>query len=430
MTPLYRFCGIISAFILVLSTGCFSESSDTSVMVPIDFPARAMTGTVPAEIESITISVSGPGMSTVTETFTSLEDDFILQVPSGSDRTFTVTATVAEASDSVVAEYRGTATANLQAGSSIDLPVSMKAFSTRILLLDPHNYQMVKINSFESPSIVYLVGNSFGTISISDFYPWDYDMDSQGRLYIANKYSYPDDVVIRIDDFLGTNDTLAVTSNSGSGVITIAIDRKSNIIYHSRGGTNLEYTPIDEPDTKVSMTNAIDSYINDIEALAVDDEGMLYIAESTTGDYDRILKIDPAAPSEIIASYETAFDFQSDSYSTYVKTDIMIADGSIYVTNLGGDDNYKIMRFNTDLEPVGNYGIQIPDAALAPTKGQFYGPVHFAAIRNDKLYIMDENNINYTFYNNLVSMDDMTGSNWQDFDESGNEVYFEYFYSC
>ena len=170
-----------------------------------------------------------------------------------------------------------------------------------------------------------------------------------------------------------------------------------------------------------------------IIAMAVDEEGMLYIADAgdtgVDGD-DSFIKFNPNT-EQVIKSYSTNIDFRQGEIpvnlgSIQNLSDIIISYGYVYLLNFGVTNGNLILKFNTDLELIDGYGTKAPDLATDTARGHFYGPHIFAGLRKDKFYILDEMGSQQMGlgYDKLISMDDMDGNNW-DYNDS-----FPFFYDC
>ena len=66
----------------------------------------------------------------------------------------------------------------------------------------------------------------------ANFLPFDVDLDSSGRIYVANNNSTSTyGRVIRIDDIEGNN--LTQFEDKSAGISAVAIDRSNNYVYYA-----------------------------------------------------------------------------------------------------------------------------------------------------------------------------------------------------
>ena len=102
--------------------GCTFDTSQTSgksmvVNVGISTAATTMT--------SLELTVSGPEMSTITETYSGDATTLAIEVPAGEDRTFELRATPDPAERSEVMRYRGASTVDLYPGVTESITLTM-----------------------------------------------------------------------------------------------------------------------------------------------------------------------------------------------------------------------------------------------------------------------------------------------------------------
>jgi hypothetical protein len=138
-----------------------------------------------------------------------------------------------------------------------------------------------------------------------------------------------------------------------------------------------------------------------IFGLAVDDEGMLYVAAQLESG-GIITKYDP---------FLEAIVKQIPAQTGYIPSDIMFKDPYIYVAGASEIEPSKIIRMTRDLT---NSQELSGDPGSADS---FSGPKRFIGKSNDSIYLIDgpvdmDNNP----VNGLVSFDSFDGTEWTRFD--------------
>ncbi len=115
-------------------------------------------------MERYDLTISGDGMDTIEESFPGSETSIVLEVPAGEGRRFELLAVVDPADPGSIRRYRGISTVDLEAGSTVDIAMTMEAVP-----LEP---------SFEAA-----VTNPFGLSSLDDHaHPAFVDIDGDGDL--------------------------------------------------------------------------------------------------------------------------------------------------------------------------------------------------------------------------------------------------------
>ena len=118
-------------FILFSFTSCSdpeqrltgSDSMSTVILDLGETPADAegpMLAQVPLGIVSVSVTVTGPGMSLISITETTIDGVRALSIPAGPARLFTVQV------DTLSEYFIGTAVANLPAGVTVSVPIVME----------------------------------------------------------------------------------------------------------------------------------------------------------------------------------------------------------------------------------------------------------------------------------------------------------------
>jgi hypothetical protein len=330
------------------------------------------------------------------------------------------------------AELRGFTTETLVPGGTSTVVLDMDLDSTKLVLPDPTNPTAGRIIQFDDISDITsqeLKGSGISNIGFFDFdfKPWDLDFDDQGRIYIANNYGGSGmgrNAVIRVDDISGSGGIIFNEPEYDYGIWAVTVDRKNKYVYYAPSGALTPPYRIYRSDldgageVSIDLNSGVDT-VQTILGMAIDENGKLYIAGDNAAGQDRIFRVNPTPPTgNVEVTYQTNL---TDPW------DILVKDNQLYVANRAGADNFKIIRLNPDFSgPVG-YGL---DTGVADTgQGKFYGPRRFVAILNKKISIIDDREIN--FLDKVVSMDDITGANWQTLPISGDgQSLFTFFYNC
>lgn len=439
---------LIFIILLITVTGCYNpdENSDTAVInfnlgTGSNSSARFSKAPSASDISSFVLTITGEGMSTISVTYGADTTQISLEVPAGNAREIELVCNIDPSSPGAVLSYMGNTTENLTAGETVNVALSMMLYETKIIFPNPNDFQgasyrrIIQLDSINDSSPIELriadVNPSLNPIST--FMPWDIDFDFNGRIYIANNDSSTDnDCVIRIDNFTTPNPEKVAENGSLYGILSVAVDRINNLLYYSSTNNTLQVTDLSSasfPDIGTSIDISSISLNPYIIAIAVDNDGMLYLADA--GDIgvdtdDQFVKFNPYT-SNVIRTYTNNINFRQQSGgSTNNLSDIMFFDNIVYLLNFNGSNNYLVMQFNTDLQLTSGYGVKVSSYVTDTTQNHYYGPHFFAARRRDKYYIMDEMGSNSygTEFNKLVSMDDISGTNW-DFNDS-----FDFFYDC
>jgi len=305
--------------------------------------------------------------------------------------------------------------------------VLMGVYETKIVIPDPGpssspNNRIIQINDISGAGYTIKTGASIGFLG--SFMPWDIDFDARGRIYIAtNGFATGECRVIRLNNTNSTSYSL-VADNNLSGIIALAVDRIRNYVYFSPSNPatatygfrrcNLDGTGM----TVVLTVTGVDT-IQTVTGMDVDSSGMLYISGSNSLGQPRIFQYDPVAQT-VTRVYTTNLNGPED---------VRVISPYIYVANANGGANLKILQLDGNLQFVAGYGSQV---AIPPdtNPGQFYGPRHFVAIRNDSLIIMDDYSAP-TNADKLVSITNILGAGWTTLPTTGDgQSLFKFYYGC
>ncbi len=381
----------------------------------------AVAQSAPASFSNITVRVTGPDIALIEKSFAPYST-ISLSVPAGALRIFEVTAYVAPGDPSAAASFRGTSSANCPAGETVSVPVVMGLNETKIVIPDPFDNifysirRLIQINDMTGSGWTDIQGSDIGFAGT--FYPLDVDFDSRGRIYIANNATSGSDVVIRINNMSATeHDTLG--TGSGSGIVSVAVDRARNQVYYATSSGTLKRCNLDgTADAAISKTGS--ENVNLIRGLDMASDGTLYIAGTNGSGLPRIFR------------YDTASTQVTASYGTYLGNpnylDVKSRGPNVYVANPGGASGYVIIQLTADLQFIAGYGSIV--SSLNTNPGMFYSPQRFVGIRNDTLIVTDERPPNEDI-DKLVSFNDITGAGWTTYGTTGKGVgQFQFFYGC
>ena len=394
----------IVLLVFTLST-CFF-TGNTSVSVSPVIKAIGM----PTGITSVELTVSGPGMNTIDVVYDSLPSTIDLTVPTGSHRTFELVVYV-DTPIIAATSYKGTTTVDLSQGNA-EVNLTMRVGSTKLIIPDAFNNRIIQIDD--------MAGNNWSTVTQGgligwpavDFLPWDIDFDNEGRILIANNGDMMASPIIwRINSI---SDPVYTPLNIGTawGYIAIAADRKNNLIYFA--STTQLYS------CNNFGTDLVSTYdmtgITTINGLAVDENGVVYIADSGS---DSIFKYNPISQSIIGSNSSVNLNF---------PWDILVKDDHIYVANYAGVDNWKIIKFDQNLDSEVGFGKISGDTDTTPN--YFRGPRKFIAISPKKFYLIDENGSSFGDVERVVAFSDEFSSIWEAFEPStiGQTPFI--FYDC
>lgn len=379
----------------------------------------------PSSITSIVLNVTGPGMTPIETIYAANTTSISIDIPAGISRHITVTANIDPANIRAVLTYQGNSLVDLQPGESKEVSLPMYSQETKLVL---PNYEF----NNQTPSIIQMNDISgagyttLTTISGVTLRPYDIAFDAKGRIYIANNYGgsgMGNNCVIMIDNITNNIPYLYPDSTTRNmspfydgGVVAVAVDMVSNYLYYALSaalfraqiGNNTTHTPL-----------AING-IGAIRGMATGDNGLLYIAGNDGSGSPGIFIYNTITQTVVKSVTNVVIkEISSEPWHVLVKPPYL------YVANL---TSYNILQFDLNtLQFLNIYGSQVAIGTTDTSKGKFYGPTRFVAIRNKKISIIDD----ASGHNKVVSMDDIFGTNWQTFPtgtNSGNTFFL--FYTC
>ncbi|MCK5672400.1 MAG: hypothetical protein KAH95_03445, partial [Spirochaetales bacterium] len=166
--------------------------------------------------------------------------------------------------------------------------------------------------------------------------------------------------------------------------------------------------------------------IQTVQGMTINENGIMYITGTTPATDPTVFQYNPVLQS-VTASYTMPNVIFSNPW------DVIAKDNSIYVTNPEGADGWKIIKLSLDLtSPVG-YGINKTTPSGLPDTEQdhFYTPRLFVATLNKKTTIMDDSGTGENPLDKLVSIDNISGANWETLPTSGDgQSLFVFYAEC
>lgn len=396
---------VLLSVIIVLS-GCIFSSPEAKLVTPV---IRVIGLPDLSSVDSITLTVTGPGMDPVEVSYSELPSVINISVPEGTEREFELTVTTGSGYAGPIASYRGTATADVTLDSTV-VELTMGIGSTKLVMPDARNARLVQIDD--------MLGTNWTTLSSSDltgwavyYRPWDVDFDSEGRIIVVNNGVATGDAVLWAVDSIDSSVYTPLYIGNG-GFIAVTVDRENRLIYFA--STSGQLYSCDYFGTNVISTYDMTG-ISLIRGMAVSN-GMLYLAAEDSGDGMPIVsKYDPSNGGSVVKTINT------DLIS---PRDVMVKDGYVYIAdydNTGGS-NHKIIRLSMDLDSP----VELPNSGTHP----MLGPQRFIAVLNKEIYFIDDAD-NYTNYDKFVAMDDILGNGWTSYGSEGSGTgQFAFYYGC
>lgn len=376
--------------------------------------------TAPPNVTSIILNISGSGMETISNTYPSSTTSIDLDVPSGPSRLFEVLAHTPSAT------LRGAVTQSLVGGTTVTIPISMGLYETKIVIPDWYNSRLVQIDDMSGTNWRQRIRTDIGYIGGTVFRPQDVAFDLQGRIFIAN--DTPESagayLIIRINDITATSYTPIINGNA-TGLDAMTIDTNNSFIHYSVG-TTLYRTNLGGTG---SVSTNMSASIGSIRGMAVDDQGLVYIAGSTNLGLPAIFVCNPTNPTP---PYHTIVRSVTNTTITYLVTPwhVLVKGNYLYIANSDGTGtNSQIIQLNTDLSSPVGFGQNVD--AVNTALGMFYNPRRFLAILNRKITIIDDENQFPANLDKLVSMDDILGTNWVTYGTQGSGAgQFNFYNFC
>jgi hypothetical protein len=384
------------------NAGAFNAPESSIIDRVLRFFAKDAEAAAPSHITSLTLNITGEGMDTITQNYTTPIPSIITaEVPAGKSRTFELLASSASAT------LRGTARRNLSGGATISIPIQMRLYETKIIVSDYNNNRIVQFDkNYSSSSWISKTGFSGFT---GNFRPFDIDFDGKGRIYISNEgFAANDGRIIRVSQITTAADSCDLIGTQGSSTTKrgIAIDRVNNYLYYTDSSLARLYRYNINTESEDGYLTLPRAYIFGID---IDNNGYAYIVCNYTyygtGTYNYILKYNVNTQNtETYVSTNSA-----DNYVTWLNDpwDIIIKSGYVYVTDRS---NAQVIQLDQNLVHQQTLSTS-PDETYS-----FLGPHRFVAILNKKIYVTDDNSSDTA---RLFAFDDINGNNWETYGHHG-----------
>lgn len=402
----------------LLITSC-SSGSGNSGMVPVKINLGLDSGSTkapsPGMISGITLSVSGPDMTSGTHSISPQTGIIEIEVPAGPERRFDVLALADPESINAIKSWAGSATADLKAGVAAQILISMRISETKLIIPEPGYYdggdysgRLVQMDNMTGAGWKEISGETiimdiFSEAVLNEFAPWDVDIDNEGRIYIANNSYEQNGVIIRMDDITGAGAEIFVDTVSYPNAL--AVDRVNNLLYYSEDASSLTRAPLSENTTMSSATYDInmeaESFFGDGEYLYITDfcpgeDGKIYISDANN---NRVVLFDTEAPagSRIISAVEGEVMLPidkggimpgADGSVLSEPRDVLFKNGLVYTANYSGPDGYKLIVYSSDL--LFQYYHTGLSNILAHEFYSLYGPAKFVGQANPYISLIDE----------------------------------------
>lgn len=351
---------------------------------------------------SFTVTVSGSGMPTASQTVPGTTTSVTLQVPAGPARKVEVYAVVDWASTpqtpqpTLAKAYGGTAIVDVAGGQTIPVAMDMAVVETKIVL--PGTWGTSFADSLDGPT-------SSAESSPSIDQNSDIEFDRYGRLFVSNWDGI---------DIYTSLDFGADYSNTASGNARMAYDSGNQRMYFLYSGEGVELRYLDlEGDYESYVGNDPDLVLYGT-GIAVDEDGYVYVP----GNYMLPSEnwIDVVAKLRIDFNGET-YEARVVGYGTYDSlglgywvtsgetyfvsleiADMRFQDGVLYIAAGEHDGEYsygtmhhgKVVAVRTsDMTKFREIGWSGETPIPSPST-QFYGPKRFLAIAPRRLFLADE----------------------------------------
>ncbi len=352
-----------------------------------------LTKAVAANISSFALVVEGPGMNTIYTSFSPPQSSIKIDVPSGNSRKFTLLMNTPSAT------LQGTATVDLNPGEDREITLEPTLVATEIVVPDYLNRRIAQVSDIDFSGWTAKINTDFGVPDT--LYPYDIDFDDQGRIYIANYDGATSafGAVVRIDDIQHTLGFISIDPSPFT-VSAVAVDRANGYVYYTSGKNLYRRRVADYAGslTTFNLNNesALASLANP-SGIAVDEQGMLYIALPSGATYGTVAKYDPEriAGSRVLADAHTVYTFSG----TISPFDVLVKDDYVYASDSG---NGRIVRFDKNL--------QFADYYSGPIADPFQKPKRFLAVLNKKITVIDDDQSSGT--NRIASFGYLTGAGW------------------
>jgi len=365
------------------------HAADTSIIDKVRrfFVRDAIAQTAPAVFSSVKVRVTAADFGIIEKEFNAY-GTMSLNVPSGSLRQFDVTAYVAPGDPSAATSFRGTTVANLPAGDTVTVPVSMTLNETKLVIPDMQNRRMVIMDDITGSGWLPRTQADLGFLEF--FFVYDIDFDARGRIYFTNSNNPTGEGGVWMMENI--NDLTPQQIYTGQAY-AIAVDRVRNLIYFSAGSTQSEIWVWDGT-TSTQLSSGTYFQINGIDV--EQSTGLLYLACNISGFY-YIAKYRPGTGD--IATYPDSGGLSEQVW------DVVMKGGLVYATVINGSvpANNRVICLSSDLNESSLLELR-RDAS-----SNFIGPKRFIAPLNRRFYVTDDS---YSTNDAVVSFSNIFDTLW------------------
>ncbi|MBN1799808.1 MAG: hypothetical protein JW822_14620 [Spirochaetales bacterium] len=361
-------------------------------------------------ITSIEITISGPGVNTITRTYYEWPRYLSVSVPPGKQRTIGLRINIDPQSESAVLAFGGETTIRyITAGEQEKVQIQIAPVETKLVVPDYSGGTAVQMNSMQPDN------QTFKKFTPGSFEPYDIAFDGLGRVYITNQFADSNWNIVVIQDFDSTllDDIINIIPGFNLMPRVLAADYNERYMYCCSSNQIVRWT-FDETDD-VGGPNFEGPYLIDnvsnITGIDVDEDGLLYlIATYGIGQVG----------TRVLLKY----NFESGGI---VTDPVDVPDNAVDVLIRG---NYafvacrdKIQSYNkNDLTLSFENGIARQDPGIP---GEFYGPQRFISMDEDRFYIIDEMNDQ----DRVVSFNNITGwSGWEILEDFPVELNYSFMF--
>ena len=393
-------------FLAVAFVGGLAGCMDASLVDSGSAPASIMIQAVPPTVRDLGLRVSGPGMPSVAKGIPIGTDALVLEVPVGPARWFELRARLNQVGSSQLNEsvwYGGRRQAPVPpSGAFIPLKLSLRS-----TLLVPDTVGTGRL--LEVPE---LVGTDAAIDAAST---WDTSIPAVSDIAVG-----PRGNLYAVADMQGTGALFDAPSTTAFGSAPLssdavfdrlAVDLENPRVYAYSAATDAIWAVQAGTGTAQELTQ-ISSVLGNsrttfgrVQALAVDPNGFLYVAQS-----HRIGKFNPATEA-LVAGYDA---------TPLNIADIMIRDDGLYVLvnseRISGGNPINVatrpsvLRVLPDMNSVAeSFGSTVSPSA--GVRGSFFGPLRFIAENNPDIAVADSDGT----VARLVQFRNLDGDGWREY---------------
>jgi hypothetical protein len=379
---------------ILIFSGCVQPDGDT--LLETTASSLHLKGT-PDIVDTVSVQVTGDNMEPIEEEVASEEDSLTLDVPSGNDRTFSVSV------ENETSTFSDNETIDLPSGELVTLPLEVDLSDINLIIPDRGGFgsaddRLIQVENIEGDGWTEIEGDSLPLDTNEALSFNDIDYDQFGRIYTTiHNSSTNKSSIIRFNTIGNFDSGFKVTAPTGE-ILGLAVDRTSDTIYFSYdGGYSIAKTDYEGADLYEYSDH---SFGTPILGMAVDASGFLHLVTPTGGDGDTVIRFDPAGSGSI----------KSGNYQIYAPFDVTFKNGSLYVAGEEIDDTPTIYKLDAD------YGVSTTPEKLQSNPADpgetFDGPQQFLPAVGSSIFVIDDDQ---TLGARIIKIDGIPGSNWEDF---------------